>query len=324
MRRIANGVGLLLLATSVVILTAGCQVGGKPYPSKEISIVVPFGAGGPSDLAARYVGDLLSKDLGQPVIVVNRAGGGSAVGLQEVASSKTDGYAIGLTTSSLISNKHIGQARVDYTQMAPLAAMLNSPGSIAVKADSPYKELKDLVSDAKARPGKVRIGNTGTGATWHLMSVMLEDLTSADFVDVPYDGGAQIVAAQLGGHVEAGIQSVSGFTPNVAAGKLRFLGVSADQRDPTAPNAPTFKEQGFDLTYGLWTGFVAPKRVPSEVVSRLSGSFEKISKMPEFTEFAKKNGFGVNFKNPDDFSKLLKAEDERIGNLAKKHNFQTK
>ncbi|MHB0869578.1 MAG: tripartite tricarboxylate transporter substrate binding protein [Chloroflexota bacterium] len=315
---------LLVLASLAASLLVGCQGGSKPYPSKEISIIVPFGPGGTSDLTGRFVADALSKELGQPVVVVNREGAGSAVGLQELASAKADGYTIGLATSSLVTNKIIGQAKVDYTQLAPLAQMLNSPGSIAVKADSPYKSLKEFLDDAKAKPDKVRVGNTGTGATWHLMSVMIEDATGTALLDVPYDGGSAIVAALLGGHIEAGAQSFSGFTPNVVAGKLRLLGITADKRDPSMPNVPTFKEQGVDLAYGLWNGFLAPKGTPAEAVDKLSAALEKIAKSPAFADFAKKNGFQLDHKGPDGFTQLLKSDTDRIGVLAKKHNFTTK
>lgn len=315
---------LLLLASLAATVLVGCQTGSKPYPSKEISIIVPFGPGGTSDLTGRFVADALSKQLGQPVVVVNREGAGSAVGLQELASAKADGYTIGLATSSLVTNKIIGQAKVDYTQLAPLAQMLNSPGSFAVKADSPYKNVKELLDDAKARPDKVRVGNTGTGATWHLMSVMIEDLTGAQLLDVPYDGGSAIVAALLGGHIEVGVQSASGFVPNVEGGKLRFLGIAADKRDPSMPDVPTFKEQGVDLSYGLWNGFFAPKGTPAEAVNKLSEALEKIAKSPEFADFAKKNGFQLDYKNPDGFTQLLKSDTDRIESLAKKHNLTTK
>ncbi|MGE5618361.1 MAG: tripartite tricarboxylate transporter substrate binding protein [Sphingomonadaceae bacterium] len=315
---------LLLLASLAATVLVGCQTGSKPYPSKEISIIVPFGPGGTSDLTGRFVADALSKQLGQPVVVVNREGAGSAVGLQELASAKADGYTIGLATSSLVTNKIIGQAKVDYTQLAPLAQMLNSPGSFAVKADSPYKNVKELLDDAKARPDKVRVGNTGTGATWHLMSVMIEDLTGAQLLDVPYDGGSAIVAALLGGHIEVGVQSASGFVPNVEGGKLRFLGIAADKRDPSMPDVPTFKEQGVDLSYGLWNGFFAPKGTPAEAVNKLSEALEKIAESPEFADFAKKNGFQLDYKNPDGFTQLLKSDTDRIESLAKKHNLTTK
>ncbi len=318
--RVWRLVSLIALATLVLLVAAGCQSGSKPYPSKEINLIVPFGPGGTSDLTGRFVADALSKELNQPVVVVNREGAGSAVGLQELASSKADGYTIGLATSSLVTNKIIGQAKVDYTQLQPLALMLNSPGSYAVNAGSPYKSLKEFIDAAKSQPGKLRIGNTGTGATWQLMSVMVEDAGDVDFVDVPYDGGSAIVAALLGNHVDAGVQSFSGFTPNVNAGKLRLLGITADKRDPSMPNVPTFKEQGVDLSYGLWNGFLVPKGTPTEAVNKLSAALEKIAKSPAFADFAKKNGFSLDFQGPDGFTQVLKADSDRISTLAKKHN----
>lgn len=307
-----------------MVVVAGCGGSSSGYPSKSISLIVPFAAGGPSDLAARFVGDRLGKELGQSVVVVNRPGAGSAAGLQELAAAKADGHTIGLATSSLISNKHIGAAPVDYSKLAPITLMLNTPGAVAVKAEAPWKTLKEFLDNARSKGNAVRVGNTGTGATWHLMSVILKEHSEVTFTDVPYDGGAPLVAAILGGHIEGGAQSVSGWMPNVKAGKLRVLGVASEKRDPGLPDVPTFKEQGLDVVYGLWTGFLAPKGTPDAIVDRLNDVLTKISKDPQFLDFVQKNGFNVEVKGPAEFAKFLKSEDDRIGGIAKKYTFSTK
>ena len=296
----------------------------EPYPTMPVKLIVPYQAGGPSDTMARVTGTLLGKELKKSIVVLNRPGGGSAVGMMALGESKPDGYTIGLSTSALISNKYMSAAHADYNKLAPLALLLNSPGALAVRADAPWKGLQDFLKDVKAKNNGLPVGNTGAGATWDLMGLVIQDKCGVSFTAVPYNGGAPLVIAILSGEIAAGLQSISGWTPHAKSGKLRILAVASEQRDPMFPEVPTFREQGYDLVYGLWTGFFAPKGTPEPIVKKLSDLLLKISKNLEFVSYAEKNGFDVAVKGPADFAGFLKMEDERIGRVAKKFNLNPK
>lgn len=297
----------------------------KPaYPSMPIRLIVPYPAGGPSDLAARVVAELLGTDMKQNVIVLNRSGGGGSVGMQALAASKSDGYSIGLATSALISNKYITLAPVDYTKLSPLALMFNSPGALVVKDNAPWRNVKDLIRYAKDKGGDLRIGNTGAGATWDLMGLIVKDKCQIAFTAVPYNGGAPLVVAVIGGEIEAGLQSVSGWAPNVKSGKLRFIAIASEERDSFFPEVRTFRENDIDLVYGLWSGFLAPKGTPDDIVKKLSEALHKLTRSARLLDFANSNGFSIEVKGPADFERFLKAEDERIGTVAKKYDLSAK
>jgi len=319
-----TGMAVAGQATSASSGAAPGSAKDETYPYRPIRLIVPFPAGGPSDLVARMIADKLGKDLDQNVVVFNKPGAGSAVGLQVLATSEADGYTIGLATSSLITNRYASLAPVIYTNLAPLVLMLNSPGALVVKTGASWKNVNEFINEAKAKGKNLRIGNTGTGATWHLMGLIMREKMTINFTDVPYRGGAPLTVAVISQEVEGGLQSVSGWAPNVKAGRLRVLGVAADRRDPALPDAPTFREQGVDLVYGLWTGFLAPKGTSSGIVKKLSDALAKISKDSHFLEFAKKNAFNLEVKGPSDFVKFLRGEDIRVSELAKKYDFVAK
>ena len=294
------------------------------YPTMPIKMIVPYPAGGPSDIIARVVGERLGNELKKSVVILNKPGAGSGIGMMALTESKPDGYTIGLATSALISNRYMSAAHADFRKLAPLALMLNSPGALAVRADSPWKGVQDFLKEAKAKRNWQRVGNTGAGATWDLMGLVIQDKGDLSFMAVPYNGGAPLVIAILNGEVNCGLQSVSGWTPTVKSGTLRLLGVTSEQRDPIFPEVPTFREQGFDLVYGLWTGFFAPLGTPAAIQKKVGDLLQKIARTPEFIAFAEKSGFNVSVKGPSDFADFLKVEDERIGGIAKKFNLKPK
>lgn len=292
---------------------------GEVYPARPIQIIVPFAAGGPSDVIARFVGEQLAKELRGTIIVVNKPGAGTNLGMQALAVAKPDGYTIGLATSSLMSNKYMGLAAVDYGRFSPLALMLNSPGAMVVRVDATALSLSDLVKKARAQPNTVTIGNTGAGGIWDLMGSILKDVHQIPITLVPYKGGAPLSVALMSGEVEAGIQSTSGWASYVNAGKLRFLAIATDQRDPVFSKVPTFKEEGIDLVFGFWTGFLAPKGGTPETYAILSEALIRIAKAPVFLEFANKISTNVEIKGPLEFEEFMRADDKRMSVIADKY-----
>jgi len=308
----------LVLGTAALTMPAQAQDAAN-FPTRPVTLLVPWAPGGSSDLASRLIANLLKKEMGWSVRIENRPGAGSAVGLQMLANAKPDGYTFGLVTSSVVTNPILGDATVNYSMFDPLRLTHISPGAIAVNSDSSLNSLNDLIEMAKKEPNRVRIGNTGTGATWHLLSMMIKDAADVEYVDVPYSSGSELLAAVLGGHIEGAIQSIAGWQANVASGDLKVLGISSSERMTDNPDIATFKEQGADISYGLFVGFVAPKGVPEDIRTKLGDALSKTVQKDEFKAFAKENGMIIVDQGPAEFTKLLESEDAVTRDLAAKH-----
>ncbi len=273
-----------LMALCAGALMAGASAQAADYPTKQIEMIVPYAAGGGTDLVARAFADTAKKYLPQPIGVVNKTGGAGAVGLSEIVSSRPNGYKIGLGTAELAMLPHMGLVQFSATDFVPVARLNADPAAITVQIDSPWKTYEDFIAYAKANPGKVRIGNSGTGAIWHLAAAALEDKTGVKFNHIPYDGANPAVTALLGGHIEAVTVSPAEVISHVAAGKLKVLAIMTDQRLPKFSDVPTLKERGVDLSIGTWRGVVAPKGTPQDIVDVLREAAKKTSEDPAFKE----------------------------------------
>jgi tripartite-type tricarboxylate transporter receptor subunit TctC len=319
----------LLAIAALTMLACGSTLAARTgtdakLSSRPLQLIVPFAAGGPSDVIARVVGELLAKELHANVVVVNRPGAGTAVGMQALASAPPDGHTVGIATSSLISNQYTGLGAIEYTRFTPLAVVLNSPGAVAVRSDGSWRSLRELVKTARARDGAVTIGNTGAGGVWELMGFIMKDMHRIPFTSVPYNGGAPMSVALLGGEIDAGIQSVSGWASTVRAGKARLLAIASDQRDRGFSAVATFREEGVDLAYGFWTGFVAPRGVPPPIARELTEALLRIAKSPPFLEFANRIATNVETRGGAEFEQFLKTEDARMAAIAVKYKANRK
>ena len=268
------------------------------FPVREITIIVGWAAGGGTDLISRFLADLMEKDLGKPVVVVNKPGGGGLVSFNQLASAKPDGYTLGNLTTSLILQKYSASSYVNWREFAPIAIYNNDPSSFTVKIDAPWKTLKEALDYAKANPGKMRISNSGPGAIWHVAAALLANMVGAKFTHVPYGGGNPAAVAAAGGHVEATSVSPAEVGTLVRGGKLRILAIASEKRDPLFPDVPTFKEAGVDFVFGTWRCLAAPKNTPQEIISKLENSLKKAVQDPKFKDFMTKNGFGQAYLGP--------------------------
>lgn len=288
------------------------------YPTKPITLIVPWAVGGASDNVSRIIATLMSKDLGQTIVVVNKEGASSAVGLKELAASKPDGYTIGLATSSITLNAHSGiKDALNNSSFAPIAMFMTSPGCIAVSTKSQFKTLKDFLDYSKANPGKVKLADNGATSIWRLFNMKVAEASGTKFAFVPYDGSADIIAALMGGHIDSASQSSASLSNNVKSGDLRFLAVASDERSPFFPDVPTFKEQGIDFTLGLWTGLLAPKGTDPAIVQKLTDSLKKALDSSVLKDFLNNSGQTTAYMNPKDFAAFLDQFDVMIGKLAK-------
>ncbi len=286
------------------------------FPKKPITLIVPYSAGGGTDAVSRALASAAEKHLGQSVGVVNKTGGGGAVGMGEGANSKADGYTMTMVTVELTMLPHLGLSPITYEDFKPVAQINFDPSSIAVAADAPYQTLEELVAYAKENPGKVRIGNGGTGANGHLAASAFEKSVGVEFNHVPFDGSAPALTALLGGHVEAASIQPPEALPYVESGDMKVLGIMTSDRLDIIPDTPTFAEAGFDLgEVGVWRGVAVPKDTPDEVVAVLSEAFTKAAQEPEFIEFMESNGLGLKIQGSEDFQKLMEESNKLYSEL---------
>jgi tripartite-type tricarboxylate transporter receptor subunit TctC len=299
----------LALVAGALLVPAG-PAALAAYPEKEITIIVPWAAGGGTDLIARFLADLMEKDLGKPVVVVNKPGGGGLVGFKAIAASQPDGYTLGITTNSQILQKYSASSFQDWRDMAAIALHNYDPSGFTVKAEAPWKNMKEALDWAKANPGKMRVANSGPGAIWHVAAALLGSKTGVQFTHVPYAGANPASVAVAGGHVEATSVSPAEVGTLVRGGKLRVLAIAADSREPLFPEVPTFKETGIDFSFGVWRCLVGPRGTPKEIISKLEASAKKAVNDPKFKDFMTKNGFGQRYLGPEESTALM-AQDEK-------------
>jgi tripartite-type tricarboxylate transporter receptor subunit TctC len=306
----------VLISLAVYLLLISIMIGGcntmepktvmtiSKYPDRPINIIVPFSAGGGMDLLARALEKTASKNLGQPLIVINRTGGGGTIGWNELAGANPDGYTIGISGVEIILQSLNGQTKYNYpTALEPLAQVTSSPYVMAVQAEQPWQNVDDLVRYARQHPRQLKFGNAGVGSLPHVLSEMLAHAADITVEPVPFRGGSETVAALLGGHIQALFANPVTIKEHLKAGTLRALAVTSEQRlaDPVFADVPTFKEQGLDIVFYNWLGVAAPKEMPIEVRTKLSDGLKAIIVDPEFKNTLENIGLQVEYLNPQEF-----------------------
>jgi tripartite-type tricarboxylate transporter receptor subunit TctC len=302
---------LLALMTSVSLLTAAPMQAfaqaASDYPSRPIELVVPFGAGGGTDILARVTAEAAKKHSSQPITVVNRPGASGSIGLTEVVNARPDGYKIAMITVEMAIIPHMGIAKfspeADFT---PLVRLNADPVVLTVSATSPWKTIEEMVDAAKKSKDPLKFGNAGTGGVSHLAAVALAQKAGTTFNHVPFQGNAPAVVALLGGHIDAVTASPSEVFSFVQSGKLRALAVLADQRLGGAfAQVPTMKERNIDLSVGTWRGLAAPTGLPADVLSRLSAIALKTANEPAVKEAMEKQNLGYSVADGEAFRKQI-------------------
>ncbi|MDR7400987.1 MAG: tripartite tricarboxylate transporter substrate binding protein [Armatimonadota bacterium] len=317
----AAGVALAL----VLAVGAGLPVGAQqPYPSKPITIIVPWSPGGGTDRTARAIAAVLEKDLRQPVGVVNRTGGGGVIGHMATATAEPDGYTLGMITIEITMMSWLGLTHLTYMDYRPIALFINNRAGITVRADAPWKTYRELEAYIKANPGKLKASGTAAGGIWDLARVgwlLAAGLTPDHVKWVPSAGAAAALAELAAGGVDICTCSPAEALPLVEAGKARVLAVMADKRWSALPQVPTLKELGINFEIGGWAGLAAPARTPDAIVQFLDRAVEKAVRSPEFTTFIKTSGFWLDYRNAAEFSKFLAQEHLNNGRLLKAGGF---
>ncbi len=309
MKKFKMLMGLVLAALVAVAFLPDCYAKAKvKYPEKTVSIICPFSAGGGTDLVSRAVAEVAKGYLNQSVIVENRTGGAGIIGLTTGMNAKPDGYTLTTLTIELITLPQMGLAPAEFTykNFIPIGLANVEASAITVKADSPFNSMDDFIKYAKANPNKLKVGNSGTGAIWHLATIGLEMKTGAKFLHIPFqEGAAQATTALLGGHIDAVAVSAPEVAQYVAAGKLKILGIAAEKRLASFPKVKTFKEQGIDLVISCFRGFGIPKDTPAEVTKVIQADFWKAIKDPKLKGLLEKASLTYVPMTGKEFGKMM-------------------
>lgn len=306
---------LAALATSAAPASAFAQAS---YPSRPIDLIVPFAPGGGTDLSARMIAPYIEKYLKGTIAVINRAGAGGQVGAAQMARAKPDGYTIGfMNVPNTMMKPHEREAGYTVNSFAPIANMVFDPAVIAVRPDSKYKSLGDIVAECKARPGKVTIGSAGVGSNTHLDLLRFETLAGIKFHHIPYDGGAAPRTALLGNHVELIASALGDCQRFQQDGTIRMVAILTKQRFPMAPEVPTYAEQGYPLEGGAGRGLVGPKGMDPAQIAIIEKAVDQALKDPELIKKAADIALPLVYMNSKEYGAYLQRSDQELAQVWK-------
>lgn len=302
------------LAGAAVLATVTVPVWAQSYPTKPIELQVPFAPGGTTDIVARVISEPLAKALGQPVVVINKAGGGGIVGASETARAAPDGYKLGVATvSSTAANPAINPKTPydpikDFTPITNIAA---TPNIIAVNPNFPAKDYAGFVAELKKNPGKYSYASSGTGGIGHMLMELYKSLTGTFVAHIPYSGAGPALNGVVAGHVPIMFDNIPSAMPFIKAGQLVPIVVAAPQRLKELPNVPTFKEVGLEPVNRMaYYGILGPKGLPKEVVDKVAAGVKKAVEEPAVRKRIEETGSIIIANTPEQFAAQIKAEFE--------------
>ena len=302
----------LRIVSAACLCIAGAAVHAQTFPAKTIRIVVPFAPGGANDIIARVVSQRLAEPLGQQVIVDNRGGAGGAVGAELVVRSPADGYTLLLANPGPNAINPVLQPKTPYDPIKDftmVTLMAVSPQVLVIHPSMPVRSVKDLVALARAKPGQINYGSSGIGAITHLAMEFFKARTKTDMVHIPYQGANLSLTALIGGQVSTMFAALGSITNMLGSGKIKALGVAANERTPLLPNVPTIAEGGIkDFEVVNWFGILAPANTPRLVVDRLNQAINRVVQSPETKERFSSLGFEPRGGTPEDLERHIKSE----------------
>jgi tripartite-type tricarboxylate transporter receptor subunit TctC len=310
----------LLSAVAILAMVGVCGVASAAeWPTKPITIIVPHAAGGGTDLIARLVFSYAEKILGQKVIIVNKPGAATEIGLTELALSKPDGYTWGFANSPQTQSLPIARkTKFTMESFEPCCNIVYDPGIIVVRTDSQFKSMEEFIGYAKENPGVITIGNTGRGSDDDIAVRLMERETGVKVTQVPFDGAAPLTTALLGGHIAAGAINVTEAVPYVNAQKMRALAVMDEERSHLLPDVPTFKELGYDVISGSARGFSAPKGTPMVIIEKMSLAVKETLDDPDFKKKAEEAYQLIKYMGPAEYKRYLYELQETLKGLYEK------
>lgn len=289
----------------------------EAYPTRPITMIVPFPPGGVADLTGRPTAISMEKTLKQRIIVENKSGAGGAVGMAYVAHAKPDGYTLLMALSSIsiipeAEKLNDRKSPYEMSQLQPIALISADPTVLVVRADSPWKTLKDFVEDARRHPGKITYGSSGVYGTLHVAMALLEQAANAPLWHVPFSGAGPAVTALLGGHVDALASGPSAVISHIKAGKLRVLASWGDKRLASLPDVPTLKELGYNAEFYIWSGLFAPAGTPEPVVATLRKAVRNAVNDPEFKAAMEHIETPIAYLDAPEFRKFVDRDAKRL------------
>lgn len=277
------------------------------YPDRPVTFVCPWPAGGTADVTMRALCLAASRELGQPVVVDNRTGASGMIGLKALASARPDGYTIGQIPISVTRFSQLGTVALDpLKDLSYIARVSGQTFGIAVRAEAPWKTLKDLVADARANPDKITYGSAGLGGATHVGMEEFALAASVKFNAIPYKGGAEALQGLMGGHVDV-LADSSSWAPHVKSGKLRLLATWGEQRTAEFKDVPTLRESGYDVVVDAPNGIGGPKGLPADVMARLRTAFKAAAASPEFTAACARIDAPLLYLDAPDYEKYVAA-----------------
>lgn len=310
----------LLLA----VLFAGASLSAENlYPNHPVNVIVPFPPGGVAELTGRPALHVLSKYLRQPFVLINKPGAGGSIGAAAVATAKADGYTLLLALASVSTNpeaeKMAGRTPAfQLDQLAPIALLTADPVILMVKSDSPYKTLKDLVDDAKKRPGTINYSSSGNYGTYHIATEMFSNAAGIEMKHIPYAGGGPALIALLSGQVDVGLLGPSVASAQIKAGKLRPLASWGGKRLAALPDLPTLKELGYNIQYTIWSGLFAPAATPEPVMKTLRDAVRAMVADEEFKASMVKIETPINYLDAPEFKKFWEQDAKQLIDVVRK------
>ena len=307
-------------ALAVAATIASGAAMAQAWPSKPISLVVPFPAGGTTDVLARALAEKLQQSVGQPVIVESKPGAGATLGADYVVKSKPDGYTllVGAVHHTIASSVYKKLPYDFQKDLAPITTIALVPNVLSVNAASPVKNVAELVALLKSQPGKHNYGSNGNGTAQHLIGTQFENMTGTQFAHIPYKGSGPLVTDLLGGQITMTFDNVTPVLPHIKAGKLRPLAVTTAKRSSALPDVPTLDEAGLKgFNIGTWFGVLAPAATPKEIVTRLNTEMVKIIQSPEFRKRMGEIGAEPIGDSTDQMAAQIKNETEKFAKLVK-------
>ena len=303
-----------LSALAVCILVAGAAsmpaTAHADYPEKSVTLVVPFPPGGRTDLTARVVAEYLAKHLGQPLVVVNKAGAGGVLGAKEVAAAAPDGYTLGIFSTAVVTAQYTVPTPTNLADYVAISVVNIDPMAMAVKYDAPWKTMSDLVAYARRNPGKLRVGMI-PGASAQIFAGGVAKAANIEVVYVPFKGDAPGVAALAGGHIDAHVAVPVSYKALAEAKKVRIIGVGAEKRTAPYEEIPTFRENGVDLVIGSFHIVFAPRGTPGSVQAKLAGALGRTMKEPELRKRMTAANLGIAYMDQKQTAQFL-AEQDRL------------
>lgn len=306
----------LLVLSVLILIFMSVSIAGKAqvnYPAKAVTIICPWSAGGGTDALARFMADQLQKKFGQPFVVINKTGGSGGTGHTAGAIAKPDGYTLTLATIEIANMHWMGLTEVTVDDFDYVIHLNRDPASVCVNAEAPWETLDDLLGDIKNNPGKYMFSASSTGGIWDLSRIGMLDaagLPIDSVIWVPTTGAAPSITELLGGHVDVYTGSLPEAQSQIEANLIKPLAIMADERDPNFPDVPTLKELGIDWSSGTWRGFLVPKGTPKEIIDTLYNACNEIANSDEFKDFMSKRGFSIQIKNPEEFEKFAKEQNQ--------------